>query len=269
MKMMKLFSAVIAAFMLAACATTATTESASNDLDTQPAAQALPVLAQQLMDAVPGDASVWQRYLSESAIYVGEDGEINDKKELLASFGPFPPGLSGSIKVGKWKVADLGDVATIVFDGLESETVFEQHIEVHYLTSQSWRRENGHWRLIATQTNVRAQDPRPLAVDRKRVATFAGTYALGTWRYTIELRNGELAGGASPVRMAPLIAVGDNVFVRQGDSLGVLHIFVQGANGQVDRMIERRKFADLTWKRVETENKKKRAKNVQSARAIR
>jgi hypothetical protein len=249
---------MIAALTLAACATTPSSEApGSSDVDTQPAATALPALAQQLMDAVPADASVWQHFLSDSALYVGEDGEVDGKKELLASFGAFPPGLSGSIKVQNWKVTDLGDVAVIVFDALESQSVFEQRIEVHYLTSQTWHRENGRWRMLVTQTNVRAQDPRPMPVDRARLAAFAGNYVLGSWRYTVELRNGGLVAGASAARMAALIPVGDNVFVRQADPLGVLHVFVRLPDGRVDRLIQRRKFADLSWRRVDLEKKKR------------
>ena len=248
---------MICASLLAACATAPPTSGDSSDLDAQPAAQALPALAQQLMDAVPADPAVWQKYLSESAIYVGEDGEIDGKKELIASFGPFPPGLTGSIKVQNWKVTDLGDTAMIAFDALENETVFDQRIQVHYVTSQVWRRESGHWRLIATQTNVRAQDPPAMAVDAKNLAAFAGTYTLGSWRYFVDVRDGELVAGANAARIAPLIAVGDNVFVRRGDPLAELHIFVRGKNGRADRMIQRRKSADLIWTRIESGKRKR------------
>ena len=48
-----------------------------------------------------------------------------------------------------------------------------------------------------------------------------------------------------------LIAVGDNVFVDAGSNFGILRVFVTGASGNVDRMVERRKFADLSWRKVE------------------
>ena len=225
---------------------------ADAELETLPATQALPALAQQLMDALPADSAVWERYLSDRAVYVGEGGEVLGKRELLAEFGPFPPGLKGSIKVGNPRVTDLGDVAFIVFDAFEEETVFDQHIEVHYLSTYTWRREDGRWRVIAAQTVVVAKDPPALPVDTSRLDACAGTYEMSAeWRYRVERRDDGLVGGREGRELKSLIAVGDNVFADAGSSLGILRVFVCGKEGTVERMVERRKFADLSWRRVE------------------
>src|SRR5688572_23564499 len=112
----------IACLLIATCAgmSAGVTIRASNDnqtdLDTKPAAQAIPAITQQLMNALPGDATVWQRYLSDRVIYVSEAGEVANKKELLQAFTGFPQGIAGSIEVRNVRITESGDMAVSVFD---------------------------------------------------------------------------------------------------------------------------------------------------------
>jgi hypothetical protein len=238
----------LGALLVGACAAQ---PPAAPTLAERPAAEALPPMIQQLLDALPHDAAVWDAYLADDARYVSEAGEVATKAELLEGFRPFPPGLSGSIRVQDPRISEHGGVATAVFDAVERQTVFDQTIEVYYLCSQVWRRDGGRWRLWLAHTAVRAQDPAPQRVDARRLRDFAGTYELGAWRYRVEARDDALFGG-NPAGGEPqgLIPVGDNVFVEAGNPLGMLRIFVRGKGGKVERMIVRRKFADLEWKRL-------------------
>lgn len=221
------------------------------DVDQRPAADALPVLAQQLLDALPHDAAVWERYVSPQALYVSEAGDVATRAELLEGFRPFPPGLSGSIRVQDPRVTDFGEFATIVFDGLERQRVYEQEIEVQYLSSQVWRREQGRWRMVLAQAGVRTRDPAPTLADSRRFKDFAGLYTLsGQRELAVEVRDGTLFAGPPGTELKALIPVGDNVFAERGNPLGVLRIFVRGKGGKADRMIQRRKHADLEWRRV-------------------
>lgn len=236
--------------VLQACAGGAPPRPAEADLDQRPAAEALPLLAQRLLDALPHDAAVWSRYLSEQAVYVSEAGESAGKAELLEGFAPFPPGISGSIEVLEPRVTDAGDVATIVFRARERQAIFGQAIEVDYLTSQTWRREDGRWRLLLSHNGVRARDPEPQPVAARSLRGLVGTYALGPdRRFAVELRGDEIFGGP-PGRAVRLIALGDNVFADAGNPLGVLRIFVRDAKGRATHMIQRRKHADVVWQRV-------------------
>jgi hypothetical protein len=237
------------AIAVALCCWTALAIGAEPDLDTLPAAEALPKLIQKMVDALPADPGIWKRYMSDRGVYVSEAGEVVGKADLLRSFGPFPPGLAGSIAVRNPRITDLGDTAIVVFDADEQESVFGQHMEVNYLTSHTWRREDGHWRLLCAHALVQAKDPAPLAVDARKLADFAGTYEVGDWRYRVEAREGRLFGGTGKDLQA-LIAVGDNVFADAGSSLGVLRVFVRGADGAVAKMVQRRKFADLEWRKT-------------------
>lgn len=238
----------LAAAMLAGCAGA---PPAPVDLDQQPATAALPALAQQLLDALPHDAAVWERYVSPQAVYVSESGEVAGKAELLAGFRPFPPGFAGSIRVAAPRVTDFGSFAVIVFDADERQRVYDQEIQVRYTSSQTWHREAGRWRMVLAQAVVRARDPEPLPGPAARLRDFTGTYSLsGQREFVVEVRGGALHGGPPGGALTQLIALGDNVFADAGSPLGVLRIFVRGPGGKVERMIQRRKHANLEWRRV-------------------
>ena len=245
---------VFCCLVAAACSSGCSTRAASNqqdDLDTKSADQAIPAITQQLMNALPSDATVWRRYLSDRAVYVSEAGEVANKKELLESFTSFPQGIAGSIEVRNVRITEFGNTAVSVFDAHEKQTIYDQQIEVNYRSTHTWQRENGRWRLIAAQNLVLARDPTALPIDKRRIADYVGTYELsGKRRYRVEQRGDTLVGGRENSDLTPLIAVGENVFVDAGSNLGILRIFVRGQSGTVERMVQRRKFADVHWLKV-------------------
>lgn len=222
------------------------------ELERAPAAQALPALTQKLCDAVaPGDKTVWLRYLSDRFEVIDESGAHMNKAQLMEGFGPLPPGLSGSIAVKNPQVADFGSFALIRYDMDEHEQVFDQALHVLYRATDTWHREDGKWRQVSSQVMVVAQDPPALPVNAALLADDVGIYTVsGKWRYHVERRGDGLVFGREGRDLEPLIAVADNVFVLQGDPLAIQYIFLRGADGKVQRLVERRKFADLQMTRL-------------------
>lgn len=230
----------------------ANTCAADDALERAPAAKALPALTQKLCDALaPGDKALWTHLLSERFEVIDESGAHMGKKALMDDFHGLPPGLSGTIGVKNAQVADFGAFAVIRYDMDEHEQVFDQALHVLYRATDVWHREHGAWRQVSSQVMVVAQDPPPLPVDAKRFDDYVGRYSVsGKWNYRIE-RQGEGLTMAREGREAkPLIPVGDNVFVAAGDPLAIQYIFVRGADGKAQRIVERRKFADLDMTRV-------------------
>ncbi|HWY25843.1 MAG TPA: DUF4440 domain-containing protein [Nevskia sp.] len=216
-------------------------------LERAAAAQALPALTQKLCDALaPGDKALWTHLLSERFEVIDESGAHMNKKQLMDGFSPLPPGLSGTIEVKHAQVADFGTFAIIRYDMDEHERVFDQALHVLYRATDTWRREHGAWRQVSQQVMVLAQDPLPLPVDTKRLDDYVGRYAVsGKWNYRVERHGDGLSLTREGHEAKTMIAVGDNVFVVQGDPLAIQYIFVRGADGKVQRIVERRKFADL------------------------
>ncbi len=151
------------------------------------------------------------------------------------------------------KLTEYDDVMLSTFNAYERQTVYDQEIAVDYVITHVWRRESGRWRLAAAQAMVRAKDPPMLPVDANRLGDYAGTCELsGRRRYKVERRGDALVGGPENGELTALIPVGDNVLAEAGNPLGVLRIFVRGRDGVVEHMVQRRKFADLDWRRVPT-----------------
>jgi hypothetical protein len=221
-------------------------------LERAPAAQALPALTQRLYDALaPGERAPWLRYLSDRFVQTDESGARVDKKQLMDAFGPLPSGLSGTIAIKDPQVSDFGSYAFIRYDLDEHEQVFDQQLHVLYRSTDAWRREHGRWRMISSQVMVLAQDPRPLPANPAVLADYVGSYSLsGQWRYRVERAAAGLAYGRDGHPAKPMIAVADNVFVVQGDPLAIQYVFERGADGRVQRLVERRKFADLELRRL-------------------
>ena len=225
---------------------------ALSELERAPAAQALPALTQRLCDALaPGDKGPWQRLLSDRFELIVESGARMDKKQLLDGLRPLPAGLSGTIEVKQARVADFGAFAVVRYDLDENEQVFDQHLHVLYRATDAWRREQGRWRQVSQQIMTVAQDPLPLPLDAARLDGYVGRYSVsGHWNYRVERQGAGLSLSREGHDPKPMIAMGDNVFVTQGDPLAIQYIFLPGPDGKVQRIVERRKFADLEMVRV-------------------
>jgi hypothetical protein len=231
-------------------AVTSTAQTKLDRLETDEAHQALPALAQILFDALPGDSAIWKRLLSERMLFATEAGDVASKTALLAGLRPFPEGIAGSLRIEEARTEDFGTFAVLSLVAREQQTVYGQKIEVRYRTTQVWRPEDGKWRLVAAQNLVLARDPEPLPMDVRKLADFAGVYELSSERrYRVEQRGNGLFGGGDG-ELTRLIPVGESVFAEAGSRLGILCIFVRGSDGAVERMVQRRKYADLEWRKV-------------------
>jgi hypothetical protein len=131
----------------------------------------------------------------------------------------------------------------------ESESVFGQALTTQYRVTNTYRRENEGWKLLASHLSVVTRDPPAQAVSTSAWPTFAGTYRLvpDGWTLTVELRDGTLYGGRDPKRLKPFVPLAPNVFVLSG-TLGEW-MFVS-ENGKIARIVDFRKFEPLVWTRV-------------------
>lgn len=208
---------------------------------------------QNLMNAVAlGDKAVWESTLDDSAILTSEEGMVLTKKDLLADFGPLPPGLKGEIVVKDLTVQELGgDVAIVRFLADESEDVFASRIFVKYRVTDVFHKAGKTWKLVASHTSVITADPPAQPVAADAYAGLAGDYRLAgdnAWTFHVVLRDGKLFGGRNPDKLRALVPLTPDAYVVTG-SLGEW-LFVRDKDGQGERIVNLRKFAPLVWTRV-------------------
>jgi hypothetical protein len=208
-------------------------------------------LTQQLMDAVgEGKADVWQRVLVDDALITDEYGRIQNKAEAVESIHPFPEGLSGSIEIRDPKVRVYGDTAVIDFEDYERETVFGQKLVVRYISSATYVRREGAWKLAGMLDVTLPTQPPMLSVCDVPLADYPGTYRYGPDRAFIVERVGDKVvfrtrAGRPTIALDPIAR---DVFMGGDDEKNLL-IFRRDDAGHVTELIERRKFNDLHLKR--------------------
>ena len=206
---------------------------------------------QSLMDALAvGDKTVWDRVMDLSCIATSEEGEVVPRDKLLADVRPLPPGLAGGIAVKDLTVQEFPGFAVVRYLADEWETVFGQKLSVQYRTTDTYRRLDHDWKMVASHTSVVTEDPVAQEVSKADWPAFVGTYRLAPdgWTFTVVLRDGTLYGGRDPKNLQPLIPLTPDAFVVSG-RLGEW-IFVT-EKGRAVRILNLRKFEPLVWTRVE------------------
>ncbi len=206
---------------------------------------------QEMFDAVShGDAKVWDKYLDADAVITDENGLTTDKKATVAQVVPLPKGASGTITVTQWQVHRHGDtvIATHVSD--EHEDYHGQKLHALYLTTTTWAKEPGGWKVLAQQTLAMRQDPPAVALPDAVLDAYVGRYRGGPdFIYEITRKGGDLMGGVVGKMPGPQKMELRDVMFAPGDPR-TRKIFVRDAAGRVTGFLSRREERDVVWTKI-------------------
>jgi hypothetical protein len=205
---------------------------------------------QGLLDAIaPGDRKVWDAALAADAVYVDENGAVIDRADFLKQLDPLPPGTSGDIRIASYSAHISGDLATVIHTEDEHENYHGQMLIAHYLTTETWRRESGEWKLHMLHTYAILKDPSAIMLPAKDLQEYAGRYSGGTdLVYIIQWDGKQLVGGRLGRSMTPLqVEVRDVLFV--AGQPRTRKIFQRDADGKITGFVDRREGEDLAWRR--------------------
>ena len=206
---------------------------------------------QALMDSIAaGDKGPWERVMDPSCVVTSEEGEVVTRKQFLDELRPLPPGLSGNIAVKELTVQEFPHFAVVRYLADESETVFGQELATRYRMTNTYRRVEADWKMVASHTSVVTRDPPAQPVSSAGWPGLAGEYRLlpDGWTFTVEWRDGKLYGGRDPKNLRELIPLTPDTFVVSG-RLGEW-LFVR-EKGRGVRIVDFRKFEPLVWTRVD------------------
>ena len=205
---------------------------------------------QALLDAIaPGDRKVWDAVLAEDAVYVDENGVTLDRAEFLKQLEPLPAGASGNLRIDTYSARVSGDLATVIHTDNEEEHYHGQMLKSRYLMTESWRLENGEWKLHMVHAYAVLKDPPAVALPAKEMQEYAGTYSGGKdLQYVIQWDGKQLLGGRAGRPPTPLLVeVRDVLFV--AGQPRTRKIFQRGENGGVTGFVDRREGEDLKWEK--------------------
>ena len=205
---------------------------------------------QELADAVgPGTVAVWDEYLDSQVLFVDESGAVATKKEMLDQLKPLPEGVSGSIAVTEFVVADHGDVAATTYVEDEHENYHGHELHCQYRATDTWKKTPAGWRLISSQVLALRTDPPAIALPVAALASNCGKYALTpAIAYEIRLKGDGLEGQQTGRKAEQLRVEAPDVLFVPGKPR-YRYILLRDAAGKITGLAQRREAWDLVWKR--------------------
>ncbi len=204
---------------------------------------------QALLDAIaPGDRKVWDQALAADAVYVDENGVEIERAEFLKQLEPLPAGASGTIKISEYSAHVAGDLVTVIHTDDEEENYHGQILHARYLTTETWRLEEGEWKLHLVHTYAVLHDPPAVSLSVADMQQYAGRYTGGTdLAYVIQWDGKQLMGGRQGAALKPLqVEVRDVLFVPGQPR--IRKIFQRDEKGKITGFVDRRESWDLVWK---------------------
>ncbi len=214
-------------------------------------AATLRAMDQRLLDAVaPGDRAVWDAALAPDAVYVDENDVVHTREALLKELVPLPKGVMGHMTIREYRASVSGDVATVVHRDDEAETYFGNELHAEYLTTETWIRRHGSWKLALVHVAAVKADPPARRLPAAELDAYVGDYSAGPeLKYVIRRAGDRLEGGASEEALKPLaVEVRDVLFVPGKPR--ARKIFERDPRGEVVGFVDRRDGRDLGWRRV-------------------
>ena len=206
---------------------------------------------QALLDAyAPGDAKVWDAALAAYAVYVDENGEVMSRADFLKQLTPLPAGSSGTITISAYSASQAGDVVIVVHTDDEQELYHGQHLTAQYLTTETWQRQEGSWKLLMVHVYSVLKEPKSVSLTSSELDAYTGRYsAAPELTYTIRREGDHLVGERAGRPATPLKAEVRDVFFVSGQ-LRTRKIFDRDSTGRVVGFVDRREGSDLVWKRI-------------------
>jgi len=206
---------------------------------------------QALMDAVTaGDPKLWDAVLAPDVIYLDEAGDLNSRADLLKQIQPLPAGVSGKITVNDYKVTLHGDTATAFFADDEEENFHGQQLHARYLTTETWQKTDGEWKLLLVHVYAVLHAPPVLKMSPQDLDGYIGRYTAGDLAYIISRDGDHLVGGREGKPASTLNAELHDVFFISGQ-LRTRKIFQRDDAGKVAGFVDRREGIDVVWRRVQ------------------
>jgi hypothetical protein len=221
------------------------------DAKTADITTALRAKDQALLDAIaPGDRKPWDAALAPDAIYVDESGAIMHRAEFLEQLVPLPAGASGELKIATYSAQVDGDLALVIHADDEEENYHGQLLKAQYLTTETWRRDAGDWKLYLVHTYAVLKDPPAVSLPAAQMQEYAGRYsAAPDLGYVIRWDGQQLTGGREGRELKPVqVEVRDVLFVPGQPR--IRKVFQRDANGKITGFVDRRESWDLEWRKA-------------------
>jgi ketosteroid isomerase-like protein len=164
-------------------------------------------LTQKFSDAgQQGKGTVMAKYLDDNVIFFNEDGSRATKADMSQD-GPTAPGINRTITTTDWDCKVHGNIAVTSFMDVMQLGPAAQRQEYKYRSVETWLKEKSGWKMIGSETLTLQEDPPAIALDRRTLDDYVGTYEASPGAEITFVRRGDrllasLNGGSAVVQEA-------------------------------------------------------------------
>ena len=220
--------------------------------------------SQEFSDAsASGDTKVLDKYLDDDVVFMNESGEIATKRDLVGQPTPASatPNTQNAPTVKRGPVQQKlvqkdftikihGNVAVTSFTDESTVQVHDQVQHARFRSIEVWMKKPRGWLMISSQTLAENIDPPAIALPRKAIDEYVGTYKVADdFVYKIARAGDGLVGSLNGAPPSPIKAEVADVLFTPGQPR-LRKIIQRDAHGRVVGLVSRREGHDLVFKRV-------------------
>jgi ketosteroid isomerase-like protein len=203
-------------------------------------------LSQAFSDAsASGDAKTLDKLLDANVVFMGEDGTLSSKHDIVAGASPPPAGTRNTLVQSDFHVALHGDVAVTSFTDNATFARYGQIAHDSFRSTEVWLREHGSWKMVSSQTIEVPIEPPHIQLAVGELEPYVGTYQQAPGHaMRIERQGSGLVIIGRDNKPVPMLAEARDVLFRAG-SPRVRFVFARNADGRITGFDVRRAGHDL------------------------
>ena len=196
-----------------------------------------------------GDGAAMGALLDDRVVFFNEGGDRADKASMSSSTPQPGQGAGVKMTVTDWACELHGEVAVASF--IDDQVITgPAPMHARYRSVETWLREAGAWKMIASQTLALPDDPPSVTLPRALLDDYVGAFRGPTGQvFTFARRGDELTaavdGGPGTVQKAEV----RDVFFTPGRSR-FRKVFQRDAAGRVTGFAYRREGHDILFTRA-------------------
>ena len=192
-----------------------------------------------------GDAKTLEKYLDDAVVFMNEGGDIATKHDIVAGTTPPPAGVRNTLVQTDFTIHIDRDVAVTSFTDNGTFSAYGQTYHGRFRSIEVWRRKQGHWLMISSQTLAASDDPPARPLPGAELDQYVGSYSAGPGLAVKIARDSDgLVSATNDGKPTALRVEVRDVLFTPGQPR-VRRLFERDASGRITGFVSRREGRDV------------------------